>query len=98
MADRRTSLRAYLLSVVQDLGRRHQLRSRRGDSLDDILRQEGAAVLASVLEDLQAIATEMGVAFLGKGAAALGKGAHKAIDDLIGAGAQFVMEKIAGQK
>lgn len=58
---RRSALRAYLLEVTRDLLMRGIIKRQQGQTIVQVMRTEGAAVLDSVKEDLSAAGRELGV-------------------------------------
>ena len=59
--DRHAALRNYFLLVVRTLVSRGVLRKHRGQSYEQILREEWATVLNEIREDFTAVGAEMGL-------------------------------------
>ena len=94
----REALRAYFLSVVGDLVARGRLRQQRGQSLEDVLRAEGEAVMREVKEDFFAVGAELGLGLASSLGMVVGSAAQKSVDrgaQMIG---QWLGEVLGGRK
>ena len=90
-------MRSYLRSIVGDLSMRGVIRHRGGQALDEILRIEGAAVTRALIEDVKEIGIEIGGDMAKLVAGALGQHVHQSVDRVLGAGADWLANAIAGK-
>ncbi len=96
--ERRAALRAYFTTVVRDLVQRGVIRRQRGQSLEEIFRQESGIMIEEVQADLKAVLIEIGVPLLGGLSQMVAGAVQRQADRVLGAAIQGLGEMLAGKK
>ncbi len=54
-------LRSYLMEVTRDMIERGQIQRKQGQRIEDVIRTQGNAVAAEIMDDVKRAASEMGM-------------------------------------